>query len=189
MGRYGSVLWCGNWKSHSNVCAHEEQQKMNVKETILMWSGGSSRPIPLSERSVQVKVIREIMPQNFLRKEERSMQTSDTSDSETFSIRLNERQLKKQKIESSEQIQTITQDIQDTHGYSNEIPISDKTFIGTASPWKPNFGRFIPIQISQRREKWLFFEAEHQSENSEYNYLKTYQTSYNHSIYQCFIIN
>ena len=38
-----------------NARAHEEQEKMKDKEARLMWWAGISRPIPLNERSIQVK--------------------------------------------------------------------------------------------------------------------------------------
>ena len=69
-----------------------------------------------------------------LRNEKCSNQISDMSDSDTSSDRRVERQLKKQKRNSSQQTQTVIQEIQDTHGYSTELPVSDTTLIGTVSP-------------------------------------------------------
>ena len=43
-----------------NARAHDEQLKMTDKEARLMWSEGISRPILLSERSIQVKIARKV---------------------------------------------------------------------------------------------------------------------------------
>ena len=70
----------------------------------------------------------------ILRKEERALQVSDTSDSYTSSMQKIKRQLNKRKKASDQQTQSIIQNIQKTQGNSIEIPISDTTFIGVASP-------------------------------------------------------
>ena len=44
----------------ANNRAHEEQEQMKDGESHLMLSEGISRPIPRSERSVQVKIARKI---------------------------------------------------------------------------------------------------------------------------------
>ena len=47
----------------ANTSVHEEQEKMKGGESSLMWSmwsEGISRPIPRSERSVQVKIARKL---------------------------------------------------------------------------------------------------------------------------------
>ena len=96
------------------------------------------------------------------------MQTSDTSDSETSSIRRSKRQLKKQKMESSQQTQTIIQDIQDKHGYSTELPVTDTTFIGTASPRNPNELWTVDSHSNFIAEREMtVLEVEQQSDNSE----------------------
>ena len=59
-------------------------------------------------------------------------------DSEKSSYKRSKRQLKKPKTDSSLQTQTVTQEIQDTQGYSAQLLISDTTFIGTVSPRIPS---------------------------------------------------
>ena len=44
----------------ANARALKEQQKLKDEEIRLMWSQGISRPLPGSERSVQVKIVRKI---------------------------------------------------------------------------------------------------------------------------------
>ena len=45
----------------ANARAHEEQQKLKYKESRLMWSiDGISRPIPRSERGIQLKIAKSI---------------------------------------------------------------------------------------------------------------------------------
>ena len=68
----------------------------------------------------------QLMP--VLRKKKRSIQVNDMSDSDTSSVRRSKRQLKKQRKTSDQQTQSSIQDIQDTHGYSTELPVSDATF-------------------------------------------------------------
>ena len=77
---------------------------------------------------------RQVIP--ILRKEKRTIQVSDTSDSDTSSVRMSKRQLKTQKKTS--QSQSIVQKIQNTEGYSTELPNSVATFIGLASTRNPN---------------------------------------------------
>ena len=74
----------------------------------------------------------------ILRKEKRSIQISGTPDSDTSSVLRSKRQLKKQKKTSDLQTQSIIQDVKDTRGFSTEIPVSDTTLIGVASPRNPN---------------------------------------------------
>ena len=62
------------------------------------------------------------------------MTVSDTSDSDTSSVRRIKRTLKKQKNATT----SIVEKIQNTEGYSADIPVSDTTFIGEVSPRNPN---------------------------------------------------
>ena len=75
-------------------------------------------------------------PTPILRKErkgKRQMTLSDTSDSDTSSVRRSKRTLKKQKKSTT----SIFEKIQNTEGYSADIPVSDTTFIGEVSPRNP----------------------------------------------------
>ena len=72
-------------------------------------------------------------PTPILRKElkgKKRMTVSDTSDSDTSSVRRSKRTLKKQKKFTT----SIVEKIQNTEGYSTDIPVSDTTFIGEVSP-------------------------------------------------------
>ena len=76
-------------------------------------------------------------PTPILRKErkgKRQTTVSDTSDSDTSSVRRSKRTLKKQKKSTT----SIVKKIQNTEGYSADIPVSDTTFIGEVSPRNPN---------------------------------------------------
>ena len=68
------------------------------------------------------------------RKEKRKMTISDTSDSDTSSVRKIKRNLKRQKKTTT----SIVEKIQNTEGYSADIPESSTAFIGEVSPRKPN---------------------------------------------------
>ena len=68
------------------------------------------------------------------RKDKRQMTVSDTSDSGKSSVRGSERTLKKQKKSTT----SIVEKIQNTEGYSADIPVSDTTFKGELLPRNPN---------------------------------------------------
>ena len=68
------------------------------------------------------------------RKEKGQLTVSDTSDSDTSSVRRGKRTLKKQKKPTI----SIVEKIQNTEGYSADIPVSDTRFIGEVSPRNPN---------------------------------------------------
>ena len=63
---------------------------------------------------------------SILRKEQRTLQNSDTFDSESSSGRRSKRKMKKQRNETIQLTDTKIQDIQQTHGYWTEIPVRDK---------------------------------------------------------------
>ena len=85
---------------------------------------------------------------------------SDTSDSDTLSLKGSKRLLKKQKTTSS----SIVENIKNTDGYSAEIPISDTTFIGEVSPRNPNEISSVDPNPNLIREMTVL-EAEAQSES------------------------
>ena len=75
------------------------------------------------------------MPTPILRKtEKRQLTISDTSDSDTSSIRKSKRTLKRQKKSTT----SIVEKIQKTEGNSTEIPESNTELIGEVSPRNPN---------------------------------------------------
>ena len=91
----------------------------------------------------------------ILRKEKRSVQTSDMSDSETFAIRRSKWQLKKQeRVQSADYklayprytslFNRFPRIWYNVHWYS--VPQGTQT----------NIGRLISFQIFQLRKKWLF---------------------------------
>ena len=102
---------------------------------ILHFCLAESIAAPPTQRSVAGPSAPQITP--ITKKEKRIIQVSDTSDSDTSSLRRSKRQLKDQKKAFNSQTQSIVQNIQKTEGYSTEIPISDTTFIGLASPRNP----------------------------------------------------
>ena len=68
------------------------------------------------------------------RKRKRQMTISDTSNSDTSSVRTSKRTLKKQKSSTT----SIVEKIQNTEGYSANILESETTFIGEVLPRNPN---------------------------------------------------
>ena len=62
------------------------------------------------------------------------MTVSDTSDFDTSSVRRSKRVLKKLRKSTT----SIVVKIQNTEGYSADVPASDTTFIGQVSPRNPN---------------------------------------------------
>ena len=67
------------------------------------------------------------------RKEKRKMKLGDTSDSDTSSVRKSKRTLKKQNNTTT----SVVEKIQNTEGYSADIPESSTAFIGKVSPRNP----------------------------------------------------
>ena len=67
------------------------------------------------------------------RKEKRQLTVSDTSESDTSSVRGSKRTLQKQKKSTS-----IVEKLQSTEGYLAGIPVPDTTFIKEVSPRNPN---------------------------------------------------
>ena len=63
----------------------------------------------------------------ILRKEKRTITVSDTSESDSSSVRRSKRQLKKQK--KFPKSSSIVEKIQNTEGYSAEMPFSNTNFI------------------------------------------------------------
>ena len=56
---------CSDFEIEKIVCAasaraHEEQEKMKNGKSRLIWSEGIARPIPRSERSVQIEIARKV---------------------------------------------------------------------------------------------------------------------------------
>ena len=47
----------------ANIRPHQQQQKTKDEDNRLMWSEGISRPIPRSEKSVQVNIVQKFMPE------------------------------------------------------------------------------------------------------------------------------
>ena len=89
------------------------------------------------------------MPTPILRKtEKRQLTISDTSDSDTSSVRKSKRSIKRQKKPAT----SIVQKVQNTEGYSTEIPESNTDFIGEVShkTLMKDCHR-IRIEISQER--------------------------------------
>ena len=78
------------------------------------------------------------MPTPILRKtqrtEKRQMTISDTSDSDTSSVRKSKRTLKRQKKATTSRVEKI----QNTEGNSADIPESITAFTGEVSPRNPN---------------------------------------------------
>ena len=74
--------------------------------------------------------------------------------------------MKQQRKETSQQTQTIIQDIQQTHGYSSEIPVKETTFIDLVSPRIPNKRWTVDLNhnIPTEREKTVM-EAKQRQEN------------------------
>ena len=93
-----------------------------------------TKPIQAGPSAPQSTTPRQLTP--VLQKEKRKITMSDTSDSDTSSIKRSKRLLKKQKKPTSSS--SIVENRQHTEGYSAEIPISDSTFIGEVSPPNPN---------------------------------------------------
>ena len=87
---------------------------------------------------------------------------NDTSDSDTSSVRRSKRQLKKQKKTSKSQ--SVVEKIQNTDGYSTELPISENTLIGVASPGKPNERWSVDPNPNLPREMTVL-EAEERSDS------------------------
>ena len=112
----------------------------------------------------------------ILRKEKRTIQVSDTSDSDTSSVRISNRQLEKQNKASDSQY--FVQIIQNTEGCLTEIPISDTTFIGVASPRNPN-ERWTASPFLNLPCDMTVLEAEERSDNSE----STFKNSFNSVFY------
>ena len=74
------------------------------------------------------------IPTPILRKtSKRQLTISDTSDSDTSSVRKSKRTLERKKSS-----QSLMEKIQNTEGYSTEIPESISDFIGHVSPRNPN---------------------------------------------------
>ena len=90
----------------------------------------------------------------ILRKEKETIEVSDASDSDLSSVRRSKRQLGKQKKASNTQTQSIVQNIQNTEGYSIEIPTSDTTFCGVASSrssnknWTVDSNPKLPLEMT-----------------------------------------
>ena len=107
----------------------------------------------------QVALSKQLTP--ILRKEKQKIAVSDTSDSNTSSLKRSKRLLKKQKKWTTSL--SIIENIESTEGYSAEIPISDTTFIGEVSPWNPmRDSSSILTQINQEKwRKWKFRRRRH----------------------------
>ena len=63
----------------------------------------------------------------------RQLTVSDTSDSDTSSVRKSKKPLKQKKSS-----QSLVEKIWNTEGYSTEIPDTNSEFIRPVSPWDPN---------------------------------------------------
>ena len=68
------------------------------------------------------------------RQEKQKITLSDTSDSDTSSVRKSKRTLKRQKMTTT----SVVEEIQNTEGYSAGILESSTAFIGGMSPGNPN---------------------------------------------------
>ena len=76
----------------------------------------------------------------------------------------------KQKKFSDQQTQSIVQDIQYTHRYSTEIPVSDTKFIDAACARNPNERWTVDSNPNLPMDREItVLEAEQQSDNSEWN--------------------
>ena len=92
-----------------------------------------TQPIQAGPTAPQSNTPKQLTP--TLRKEKRKISMSDSSDSDTSSIKRSKSLLKKQKKPSTSS--SIEENTQHTEGYSAEIPISDDTFIGGSVTTKP----------------------------------------------------
>ena len=88
---------------------------------------------------------------------------SDTSFSDTSSLKRSKRLIKKQKKPTTSS--SIVKNIHQTEGYSAEIPMSDSTFIGEVSPRNPNESWSVHPNPKLPREMTVL-EAEEQSESN-----------------------
>ena len=93
---------------------------------ILHFSQAEPIAAPPTQPSVAGPSAPQIIP--ILRKEKRTIQVSYPSDSDTSSVKRSKRHIKKQKAASDSQTQSIVQNIQNTEGYSTEIPIFGYNF-------------------------------------------------------------
>ena len=88
------------------------------------------------------------------RKENRTLQNSDTSDSESSSVRRIKREMKKQRKETIQQKQTIIQVNQQTHGHSSEIPFQRRHSLERRRlEAQINVGHLFPIRIFPQKRK------------------------------------
>ena len=93
-----------------------------------------SPPNPTEPGPSAVQMATLQIPTPILRKTSKRQQTiSDTSDSDTSSVRKRRRTLKQKKSSES-----LVERIRNTEGYSTEIPESNTDFIGQVSPRNPN---------------------------------------------------
>ena len=94
-------------------------------------------PPPLNPNEAGPSAVQMASPQTptpILRKtSKRQFTISDTSDSDTSSVRKSKRTLKQKKSS-----QSLVEKIRNTEGYSTEIPESNSDFIGQVLPRNPN---------------------------------------------------
>ena len=95
------------------------------------------------------------------RKEKRKMTISDTSDSDTSSVRKSKRTLKRQKKTST----SVVEKIQNTEGYLADNPESSTAFIGEVSPRNPNERWITDPNPNPRETMVLQAETQEQSDS------------------------
>ena len=101
------------------------------------------------------------IPTTILRKtSKRQLTISDTSNSDTSSVRKNKTTLRQKKSS-----QSLVEKIRNTEGYSTEIPESNTDFIGQVSPRNPN-EKWTEDPNPNHPRKMTVLQAENE-ENSE----------------------
>ena len=119
-----------------------------------------SPPVPISAPPTQsTHLTKQLAP--ILHKEKSTFTVSDTSDSDTVSVRRSKRKLKKQN--KSLKSPSIVENIQKTEGYSTEM-LTDLNFIGEVSPRNPNERWSVDPKHTLPREMTVS-EAEERSDS------------------------